>query len=202
MATTKTKITYGKIDGVGSTLGRYAVMTQEVPWNLVKDRIGGDPVAVNMISGLERTDLQKLIDDLPELDTIVGVGGGVAVDAVEVLCVEEEVRSRLCADHPLRERLCDASGRHEVERRRQLSRRSHARTHSHRLQGDPIRAEEAQLGRQRRHLLVQDRADSIGSYPTRRRVKNGIQRRRQRRGGCCGCSSVNRGRSRTSRTRG
>jgi glycerol-1-phosphate dehydrogenase [NAD(P)+] len=83
VATTKTKIIWGKIDGLGSTFGRYAVMTQAVPWNLVKDRIGGSPVAVNMIDGLEREDLQKLIDGLPKIDTIVGVGGGVSVDAAK-----------------------------------------------------------------------------------------------------------------------
>jgi glycerol-1-phosphate dehydrogenase [NAD(P)+] len=78
-----TKFIWGKIDGLGSSLGKYAVMTQEVPWNLVKDRIGGEPVAVNMVSGLERDDLQRLINDLPKVDSVVGVGGGVSVDSAK-----------------------------------------------------------------------------------------------------------------------
>jgi hypothetical protein len=35
------KVVWGKIDGIGSSLGRGAVMTQAVPRALVKDRFGG-----------------------------------------------------------------------------------------------------------------------------------------------------------------
>jgi len=78
-----TKFVWGKIDGVGSSLGKYTVMTQEVPWNLVKDRIGGEPVSVNLVSSLEREDLDALVKKTPKVDAVVGIGGGVSIDSAK-----------------------------------------------------------------------------------------------------------------------
>jgi glycerol dehydrogenase-like iron-containing ADH family enzyme len=78
-----TEYVYGSIDGIGSSLGTYAVMTMEVPWNLVKDRLGGKPASVTMIEGLEHDYLDRLVGEVPKVDTIVGIGGGVANDAAK-----------------------------------------------------------------------------------------------------------------------
>ena len=78
-----TEYVYGSIDGIGSSLGTYAVMTMDVPWNLVKDRIGGTPVSATMITGLEHDYLDRLVKDVPKVDTVVGIGGGMACDAAK-----------------------------------------------------------------------------------------------------------------------
>ncbi len=78
-----TEYIYGSIDGIGNSLGSYAVMTMDIPWNLVKSRIGGKPLSVTMISGLEHEYLDKLVKELPRVDTVVGIGGGVANDAAK-----------------------------------------------------------------------------------------------------------------------
>jgi hypothetical protein len=44
-----TEFVYGKIDHLGSGIGKYAVMTQEIPWSLVRERIGGTPASVVMV---------------------------------------------------------------------------------------------------------------------------------------------------------
>jgi len=78
-----TDVVYGKIDGQGDSFGSFAVMTMDVPWNLVKDRIGGHPKKVIMTEGLEHDYLDKLVSDLPKVDTVVGIGGGQAVDTAK-----------------------------------------------------------------------------------------------------------------------
>jgi glycerol-1-phosphate dehydrogenase [NAD(P)+] len=86
-----TRFVWGKIDGLGVSLGRYAVMTQEIPWNLVKERIGGAAASVNMITSLESEELDKLIRATPSVDAVVGIGGGVSVDAAKYFAWKKKV---------------------------------------------------------------------------------------------------------------
>jgi glycerol-1-phosphate dehydrogenase [NAD(P)+] len=78
-----TEFIYGDIDALGSSLDKYAVMTQEIPWNLVRDRIGKTPASVTMVQNLEHAYLDRLVNELPVVDTVVGIGGGVATDAAK-----------------------------------------------------------------------------------------------------------------------
>jgi glycerol-1-phosphate dehydrogenase [NAD(P)+] len=80
---TSFNITYGKIDGLGNSLGKYGVITMEIPWNLVKDRIGGKPAFVEMTKGLTRAYLNQMVSELPAVDTVVGIGGGVSIDTAK-----------------------------------------------------------------------------------------------------------------------
>ena len=57
--------TYGKIGGLGNSLGKYGMITMEIPWNLAKDRIGGKPAVVEMTKGLARAYLDRLVSELP-----------------------------------------------------------------------------------------------------------------------------------------
>lgn len=83
MPETRFDIIYGKIDGLGDSLGKYGVLTMEIPWDLVKDRIGGKPVVVEMVKDLSRSYLDAMVSKLPEVETIVGIGGGVSIDATK-----------------------------------------------------------------------------------------------------------------------
>jgi len=81
-----TEFIFGAIDGLGHSLGKYAIMTMDVPWNLVKKRIGALPIVVTMVRPpLERRYLDHLVAETPVVDAVVGIGGGVAVDAAKYL---------------------------------------------------------------------------------------------------------------------
>jgi glycerol-1-phosphate dehydrogenase [NAD(P)+] len=54
-----------------------------VPWNLVKGRIGGTPTSVTMVEGLEHAYLDHLLNTVPKVDAVVGIGGGVSNDAAK-----------------------------------------------------------------------------------------------------------------------
>ncbi len=74
---------YGSVDGIGNSVGSYAVMTMDVPWNLVKGRIGGKPSSVTMITDLEHDYLDRLVRELPKVETVIGIGGGTTNDAAK-----------------------------------------------------------------------------------------------------------------------
>jgi glycerol-1-phosphate dehydrogenase [NAD(P)+] len=77
-------LVFGKVDDVGHELGEYVVITQEIPWSLVKDRIGGKCVSVSMVNSLEKEYLESICNSLPaRIDAIIGIGGGVAIDAAK-----------------------------------------------------------------------------------------------------------------------
>ena len=52
----------------------------EVPWELTKDRIGGRPVAVEMVDSMEFEYVEARIAHLPACDTVIAIGGGRAID--------------------------------------------------------------------------------------------------------------------------
>ena len=70
----------GSSVGIGRKLGRFAVTTMEVPWEIAKPLIGGDPVAVHMVDSMEFCDVEAEIARLPECETVVAIGGGRAID--------------------------------------------------------------------------------------------------------------------------
>src|SRR5215472_15951725 len=80
-----TEIVFGSIDGLGDSLARYAVFTQDAPWRLVGDRIGGmTPVFRAEVKGLEQDYLDGLVARMPPgVDNVVGIGGGVSIDAAK-----------------------------------------------------------------------------------------------------------------------
>jgi glycerol dehydrogenase-like iron-containing ADH family enzyme len=91
-----TEYVYGKIDGLGETVGAYSVLTMQVPWDLVKARIGGKPKSVEMVSGLEHDYLDQLVERSPRVDTVVGIGGGVATDAAKYFAWKRNCSLVLC----------------------------------------------------------------------------------------------------------
>ena len=82
----------GSVEALGEELGRFAVASMEVPWRVTANRLGGDPVAVLMVESMEVEVLERQCESLPECDTIVGVGGGQAIDLAKYCAWKRGIR--------------------------------------------------------------------------------------------------------------
>ena len=65
----------GSIKGIGKEIGKFIVVTMEVPWKLVKNDIGGYPEKIIIINTVDKDALNKLLSAMPDIDSIVGIGG-------------------------------------------------------------------------------------------------------------------------------
>ena len=70
----------GTSNGLAASLGNFVVTTMPVPWQFVQERIGGTPLAVEMVDSMEISIVEEAIDRLPDCDTVLAVGGGRAID--------------------------------------------------------------------------------------------------------------------------
>ena len=64
----------------------------EVPWKLVKNDIGGHPEKVIIINTVDKDALNKLLSAMPDIDSIVGIGGGMAIDAAKYFSWKRNIR--------------------------------------------------------------------------------------------------------------
>ncbi|MHC4728774.1 MAG: iron-containing alcohol dehydrogenase, partial [Planctomycetota bacterium] len=73
-------------------LGRYIVYTQEIPWKLFDGRFKTKPLKIVMIeqAGLEL--LNNLLDDFTDCDSIVALGGGLAIDSAKYVAWKKQKR--------------------------------------------------------------------------------------------------------------
>ena len=71
--------------GIGKELGAYVVTTMEIPWNIIKNDIGKSPEKVINVTSVEKQWIEDQIKELPEFDTIVGIGGGMAIDVAKYI---------------------------------------------------------------------------------------------------------------------
>lgn len=82
----------GSVDGLASELGRFVVATMDVPWRIAKDRLGGQPAAVVMVESMEVDVLDRQVAELPTCDTVVGMGGGQAIDLAKYIAWKRGIR--------------------------------------------------------------------------------------------------------------
>lgn len=78
-------IGHGVLDDALSSLGRFAVYTMPEPWALVAEQTRDRASAVTLIANMERTTLERLVDECPDVDTLVGIGGGASVDTAKYI---------------------------------------------------------------------------------------------------------------------
>ena len=61
--------------GIGKELGKYIVSTMEIPWNIIKNDMGKSPEKIINVTSVEKLWIEDQIKELPEFDTILGIGG-------------------------------------------------------------------------------------------------------------------------------
>jgi glycerol-1-phosphate dehydrogenase [NAD(P)+] len=79
------RIGRGVSKNIGKELGRYVVSTMEIPWNIIKNDIGKQPEKIIEVSSVEKSWIDDEIKKLPDFDTIVGIGGGMAIDIAKYI---------------------------------------------------------------------------------------------------------------------
>lgn len=70
----------GVFNQLGSELGRFLVTTMEVPWRLAQPRLERPPAAVLFVENMEIDTLDRQLAAAPEVDTVLAIGGGQAID--------------------------------------------------------------------------------------------------------------------------
>ena len=78
--------------GIGQQIGRFVVTTMDIPWRVTQTKLGGMPEMVIMVETMEETWLEDMLMRLPSCDTVVGVGGGQAIDAAKYIAWRKNIR--------------------------------------------------------------------------------------------------------------
>ena len=89
---TELRIGRDPLSGLGHALGRFVVTTMDIPWQQAGKKLGGEPEKVIMVSSMEEEWLDGMVSSLPEMDTVVGIGGGQAIDAAKYISWKKNVR--------------------------------------------------------------------------------------------------------------
>ena len=70
---------------IGNEIGKFIVSTMETPWKIIKDKLGQSPEKIIDVTSVELNWIEGQINGLPDFDTIVGIGGGMAIDVAKYI---------------------------------------------------------------------------------------------------------------------
>lgn len=73
-------------------VGRYIVYTQEVPWRLYGNRFKKEPFHVELVERMDLNLLHQLLDQGKDCETVVALGGGLAIDAAKFVAWKAQKR--------------------------------------------------------------------------------------------------------------
>jgi glycerol dehydrogenase-like iron-containing ADH family enzyme len=71
---------------------RTVFATMELPWKLAEPRLRSPARHVEFVKSMERARLDEAVSALPEVDAVIGVGGGSALDFAKYLAWKRELR--------------------------------------------------------------------------------------------------------------
>ena len=80
------------VENLGETIGRFVVTTMEIPWKVTQLKLGGTPESVIMVETMEEAWLETMLMRIGECDTVVGIGGGQAIDAAKYVAWKRGIR--------------------------------------------------------------------------------------------------------------
>ncbi len=65
-------------------IGKFVVVTMDILWDITRELLGGKPEQVLFMNSVDQVILDQKLLSLRECDTIIiGIGGGIAVDAAK-----------------------------------------------------------------------------------------------------------------------
>src|SRR5579883_1186585 len=71
---------HGLVNGLGSQFGRYVVTSMPVPWELVREQIGAQPLKVIDVEDMDLERARLIEETTPSCDAVVAIGGGQSMD--------------------------------------------------------------------------------------------------------------------------
>lgn len=82
----------GSLVGIGREAGKFTVFSMDIPWKITKDLLGALPLKTMMVESVDEKWLEAKIALMPECDTVIGIGGGQAVDAAKYMSWKRGIR--------------------------------------------------------------------------------------------------------------
>lgn len=73
----------GTIEHVGDSLDSYVAVSMDVPWRIVGPKLRQQPERLFLVSNVEEKNVNRILVETPDVDVILGIGGGQAIDVAK-----------------------------------------------------------------------------------------------------------------------